>query len=161
MALHIKIAAVGGIREKFYKDAIAEYQKRISRYATLTIEEVPDQKAPERLSAAQQQAVLMQEGQRLLKILPPRAYCIALYIGGTRMDSLEFSDYLSSLAQNSPGGVCFILGGSLGLSAGVLERADAKLSLSDMTFCHPLARVALLEQIYRACRIQANAPYHK
>lgn len=159
--IRVKIIATGSLKEPFYKAAAAEYEKRLSRYVTLNIHEIPDQKAPETLSAAQRQDVLEQEGKRILKAIPQRAYCVALCIEGKRMDSEAFAQYLDAFASAGQSELCFIIGGSLGLSDSVLARADAKLSLSDMTMCHPLARIVLLEQIYRACRINAGAPYHK
>ncbi len=151
--MKITVACVGKIKEKYFTDAINEYSKRLSRYVKLKIAEVTDEKAPESMSEAQAEQVKEIEGERLLKVIDD-SFVVALAINGKKMTSEAFSDFISSH-------ITFVIGGSLGLSDKVLERADYKLSFSDMTFPHQLMRVVLLEQIYRAYRIMKNEPYHK
>ena len=150
--------AVGKAKEKHYRDACEEYVKRLSRFLKLEIIELPDEKAGEELSAAQKERVKEMEGQRILSRL--EGYVIALDIDGELRDTLRFARELDALTQ-SHSKITFVVGGSLGLSGEVLSRADMRLSFSPMTFCHPLARVMLLEQLYRAEKIINNQPYHK
>ena len=159
--MKITIACDGKIKEKYFADAIAEYSKRLSRYVTLEIAEVADEKCPESLSSKEELAVKEAEGERLLKAIKEDSLIIALAIDGKKYDSVGFSRFF---ADNMVGGVShitFVIGGSLGLSHKVLKKANGKISFSDMTFPHQLMRVILLEQIYRAYRIIKNEPYHK
>lgn len=158
--MKITIACVGRIKEKYYTDAINEYGKRLSRYAELRIEEVQDEKAPENLSKAQINQIKDREGERLCKVIKD-SYVIALAIEGRKMTSEGFADFISDVMVKGISHITFVIGGSLGLSNNILEKADMKLSFSDMTFPHQLMRVILLEQIYRANRIMKNEPYHK
>ncbi len=158
--MKITIACVGRIKEKYFSDAMAEYLKRLSRYADVDIAEVPDEKAPDSLSAAQKEQIKDTEGQRLLKVIR-KSYIIALAINGKHMDSETFAETISSCALKGISHITFVIGGSLGLSDDVLRAADLKLSFSEMTFPHQLMRVILAEQIYRAFRIIKNEPYHK
>ena len=159
--MKITVLAVGKVKEKFFREAIDEYKKRLSRYCRLEIIEVEDERAPESLSPAQEIQVKAREGEALLKKIPPKAWCIALAIDGRKMDSPGFSVYLESLALAQKSHLVFLIGGSLGLSDEVLKRADERVSFSDMTFPHQLMRVILLEQIYRGFKISCNEPYHK
>lgn len=159
--MNIRVACVGQLKERYWKEAVAEYEKRLSRYARIEILETPDEKAPEALSPAQAQQVKSREGERLLKLARERDHRIALDIKGIRMDSEAFAAYLQSLAVSSRGGVCFLIGGSLGLSEDVLAGADMRLSFSDMTFSHQLMRPILMEQLYRAFKIINGEVYHK
>ena len=159
--MKIKIACVGKLKDKFYREAAAEYQKRLSRFCTLEIAEVADEKAPESLSPAEERQVMEREGERLLARVQPGEYTVALCVDGRRMDSPAFAAFLQSALETRGQGVTFLVGGSLGLSSAVLARADAKVSLSDMTLPHGLCRVFLLEQVYRAFKINAHEPYHK
>ena len=158
--MKITVACVGKIKEKYFKDAIKEYAKRLSRYVTLNIEEVPDEKAPENMSDAQIVQVKETEGERLNKVIKD-SYVVALAIDGKKMTSEGFADFMSDAMVRGVSHITFVIGGSLGLSDKILKRADVKLSFSDMTFPHQLMRVILLEQIYRANRIMKNEPYHK
>lgn len=158
--MKITVACVGKIKEKYFTDAINEYSKRLSRYVKLNIAEVTDEKAPESMSEAQAEQVKEIEGERLLKVIDD-SFVVALAINGKKMTSEAFSDFISNNMVKGISHITFVIGGSLGLSDKVLERADYKLSFSDMTFPHQLMRVVLLEQIYRAYRIMKNEPYHK
>lgn len=158
--MKITIACVGRIKEKYFTDAVNEYVKRLSRYVTLNIEEVPDEKAPENMSNAQIIQVKETEGERLNKVIKD-SYVVALAIEGKKMTSNDFADFMSNSMVRGISHITFVIGGSLGLSDKILKRADLKLSFSDMTFPHQLMRVILLEQIYRANRIMKNEPYHK
>lgn len=158
--MKITVACVGKIKEKYFTDAIKEYSKRLSRYVKLNIAEVTDEKAPESMSEAQAEQVKEIEGERLLKVIDD-SFVVALAINGKKMTSEAFSDFISNNMVKGISHITFVIGGSLGLSDKVLERADYKLSFSDMTFPHQLMRIVLLEQIYRAYRIMKNEPYHK
>lgn len=159
--MKITILAVGKIKESFYRDAVAEYQKRLSRYVKLEIIETADEKSPEEASAQQKKRILELEGTRLLRQIRPDAYVIALAIEGRMYDSVELSEKIRLAGVNGTSHMVFVIGGSLGLADTVLQRADQKLSFSRMTFPHQLMRVILLEQIYRSCRIMNHEPYHK
>lgn len=159
--MNITIAAVGKIKESFYREAIAEYQKRLGRYCHLEILEVADEPAPERVSPAQEDAIKQREAERILKRLPDNSFVITLEITGKKYDSEQFAKKLEALAVAGNSRLVFVIGGSLGLHASVSKRADLKLSFSDMTFPHQLMRVILTEQIYRAFRIINGEPYHK
>ena len=156
--MKITIACVGKIKEKYF--AIEEYSKRLSRYVTLNIAEVPDEKAPENMSLAQMEQVKNIEGQRLMKVFKD-SYVVALAINGKSLTSEGLADFITQTTLKGVSHITFVIGGSLGLSDEVLNRADYKLSFSAMTFPHQLMRVILLEQIYRANRIIKNEPYHK
>ena len=158
--MKITIACVGKIKEKYFTDAINEYAKRLSRYVTLNIAEVPDEKAPENMSPAQMEQVKEIEGERLNKVIKD-GYVVALAINGKKMTSEGFADFISDTMVKGASHITFVIGGSLGLSDKILKRADFKLSFSDMTFPHQLMRLVLVEQIYRAFMIQQGSPYHK
>ena len=147
-------------KEKYFVNAIEEYSKRLSRYVTLNIAEVPDEKAPENMSLAQMEQVKNIEGQRLMKVFKD-SYVVALAINGKSLTSEGLADFITQTTLKGVSHITFVIGGSLGLSDEVLNRADYKLSFSAMTFPHQLMRVILLEQIYRANRIIKNEPYHK
>ena len=159
--MNITILTVGKIKENFYKEAVSEYSKRLSKYCKLNIIEVEDEKTAENMSDREISLVLEEEGRRLLKYVKPSAYVMALCIEGKKLDSVEFSRKIGELALSGNPDLCFVIGGSLGLSSEIKKRADLKLSFSDMTFPHQLMRVILTEQIYRAFRIMKNEPYHK
>ena len=159
--MKITVLAVGKIREKFYSEAAAEYVKRLGRYAKTEILEVADEPTPENASAKEEEQIREKEGSRILAKIPDGAYVIALAIEGKAMDSVAFSEKISALGLGGVSHICFIIGGSLGLSEAVLKRADEQLSFSKMTFPHQLMRVILLEQIYRGFRIARGEPYHK
>lgn len=159
--MKIKILSVGKIKEKFFKEAIAEYQKRLSRYCNLEIIEVSDEKTPDKASEAVNQQILQIEGERLLKNINDNDYVIALAIEGKNFSSIELASHIEQLCMNRNSQISFVIGGSLGLADSVLRRADESLSFSNLTFPHQLMRVILLEQIYRCFRIINNEPYHK
>lgn len=159
--MKISILCVGKIKEGFYREAVSEYAKRLSRYCKLEICEVADEKTPEQCSDVAGQQILEREGERLARLLKPDAFCIALAIEGKKMDSCAFSGWIDRLGINGTSHIQFLIGGSLGLSDRLLRQADARLSFSDMTFPHQLMRVILLEQIYRGYRIMNHEPYHK
>lgn len=157
----IRIIAVGRIKERFFEDAIAEYTKRLSAYTRLNIIEVADEKCPENISGRQADQIRSKEAERILKAIRDTDYVITLEILGKSMNSEAFAETISNLTAHGHPDITFVIGGSIGLGKEVSERADMKLSFSDMTFPHQLMRVILLEQIYRALRIIRNEPYHK
>lgn len=159
--MNISILTVGKLKEKYFKQGIDEYAKRLGPYAKVKIIEVPDEKAPENLSEAEIEQVKCSEGERLLKKLPDNAYAIALAIKGKQMPSEDFAAKIQELATYGHSDIAFIIGGSNGLSNEVLSRADFQLSFSKFTFPHQLMRLILIEQIYRAFKIMRNEPYHK
>lgn len=159
--MNITLVAVGKIKERYFRDAVAEYQKRLSRYCKLDIIEVADEKTPDRASEAEECLILQREAERILRHVRADAYCVALAIDGTRYDSVALSGHLEGLALSGKSTLVFVIGGSLGLHETVLRRADERLSFSDLTFPHQLMRVILLEQLYRCFRIRNHEPYHK
>lgn len=159
--MNITFVTVGKIKEKFFRDAIAEYQKRLSKYCKLDIIEVADEKTPERVSDIVEDQIRQKEAERILKNIKESAYCIALAIDGKKRDSVNLADHIERLGLGGKSSLVFVIGGSLGLHSSVLERADETLSFSDMTFPHQLMRVILIEQIYRCYRIINGQPYHK
>ncbi len=159
--MNIRILCVGKLKDKFYIEAAAEYSKRLGRYCQIEICEAPDEKTPDSYSDAEARQAMDKEGERLLARIRPGEHVIALCIDGKRMDSVKFSERLTALFDDGRQTVDFVIGGSLGLSQAVLARADERMSMSDMTFPHRLARVMLLEQIYRAFKIRAGETYHK
>ena len=159
--MKISILCVGKVKEKFYRDAIEEFCKRLSRYCKLEIVEVADEKTPDHASEIEIRSIKDKEGERIIKNIKDDAYVICLCIDGKQLDSEELADKIDGLGISGISHICFIIGGSLGLSVDVIRRADFKLSFSKMTFPHQLMRVILLEQIYRAYRIINHEPYHK
>ena len=159
--LEITIAAVGKLKEKYWRDAAAEYAMRLGRYCRLSIAEAEDEQTPEGKRSVSPQVILAREGARLEKLIRPGTFLIVLAIDGKRFSSEGFSEKLASLKVSGVSHITFVIGGSLGLSPEILRRADLKVSFSDMTFLHQMMRVILLEQIYRAFRIERGEPYHK
>ena len=159
--MKIRILCVGKIKEKFMREALGEYSKRLSRYIKLEIAEVADEKTPDSASEKEENQIRDKEAERLLKQIRQEDYVIALAIDGKMYDSVAFSRKLDRFGMLGRGSVVFVIGGSLGLAEQVLERADESISFSKMTFPHQLMRVILLEQIYRGYRILRNEPYHK
>lgn len=159
--MNVTILTVGKVKEKFYRDAIGEFEKRLGRYCKLKITEVADEKTPEQASETECRLIKEKEGERLLKAMKTDGYVICLAIDGKQPDSVQLSHKLESLAVSGVSHIYFVIGGSLGLSDVVLNRADYRLSFSNMTFPHQLMRVILLEQIYRSFRIINHEPYHK
>lgn len=138
---------VGKVKEKYFRDAIAEYAKRLSRYCKLEIIEVADEKTPDKASETEEEQIKQKEADRILKNIREDSYCIALAIEGKKMDSVSLARNIERLGLNGKSNIVFIIGGSLGLHQSVLKRADDKLSFSDMTFPHQLMRVMLLAEI--------------
>ncbi|MBS8265396.1 23S rRNA (pseudouridine(1915)-N(3))-methyltransferase RlmH [Mesobacillus boroniphilus] len=159
--MNISIVTVGKLKEKYLKQGIEEYLKRLGSYAKVEVIEVPDEKAPEELSETEMIQVKQKEGERILAKIGSDAYVIALAINGKLKSSEELADTLDKLATYGKSKIAFVIGGSLGLSDEVLKRADEQLSFSKMTFPHQLMRLILVEQIYRAFRINRGEPYHK
>ncbi len=159
--MRITILCVGKLRERFYQEAVKEYQKRLGRYVRLTITEVPDEPAPDSASPKEEDKIRKTEGKRLMKHIQETDTVVALAIKGTSYDSLAFSKKLNDFGIHGCQNLVFVIGGSLGLSPEVMERADETVSFSAFTFPHPLMRVILLEQIYRGYRIIKKEPYHK
>ena len=159
--MKITILTVGKIKEKYLKDAIAEYAKRLSRYCKLQIVEVEDEKTPDGASAAMEDQIKDKEATRLFKYVDDEAFLITLEIQGKMLDSEDFSKTIEQICLRGKNHIQFVIGGSLGLHTSITERSDLALSFSKMTFPHQLMRVILLEQVYRSFRIQNNEPYHK
>ena len=159
--MKITILTVGKIKEKYLKDAIAEYAKRLSRYCKLQIVEVEDEKTPDGASAAMEDQIKEKEAARLSKCLDEEAFLITLEIQGKMLDSESFSKTMEQICLRGKNHIQFVIGGSLGLHTSITELSDLALSFSKMTFPHQLMRVILLEQVYRSFRIQNNEPYHK
>lgn len=157
----IKLVCCGKMRMKWMKEGVQEYVSRIQAYDKIQVIEVQDEKAPENNSLADDEKVKEIEGQRLLKQIRPDEYVILLDLKGNVCDSVQLAKTLENLYTYSHNRITFVIGGSLGLSKEVIARADMRWKLSDNTFPHQLCRVIVLEQIYRAFRIQHNEPYHK
>lgn len=159
--MKITIICVGKIKEKFYRDAVDEYVKRLSKYCKLEIIEVQDEKTPDQAASALEEQIKEKEASRILKYIKEDAFVFSLEINGKQPDSLELSSQINSLAIRGKSHIQFVIGGSLGLHGSVSAVADQALSFSKMTFPHQLMRVILLEQIYRSFRIITGEPYHK
>ena len=159
--MRITLVTVGKIKEKYLKDAIAEYSKRLGKYCKLEIIEVADEKTPENASATEEDMIRQKEGERILKYIKEDAYVVALAIDGQMLSSEKLAEKIKLLGIQGTSHIAFIIGGSIGLSQEVLSRAHYQLSFSKMTFPHQLMRVILLEQVYRSYRIITGEPYHK
>lgn len=159
--MKIRFITVGKLKEKYLREAVSEYAKRLSAYCSLEVIELPDEKTPENAPGAVEEKIKRAEGIRILSKIPERSYVVALAIEGKSLSSEELSEELSRHFVNGVSDISFLIGGSLGLSPEVMERADYKLSFSRMTFPHQLMRVMALEQLYRAFKIRAGEPYHK
>lgn len=159
--MKISLICVGKIKEKYLSMGIDEYKKRLGRYCSLEIIELPDEKTPDNAPAAVEESIKKTEGARILKALKEDSYCIVLDIQGNMLSSVELAEYMEKLFVTGKSHISFVIGGSLGLSDEVLNRADYRLSFSKMTFPHQLMRLIFLEQVYRAFRIINKEPYHK
>ena len=159
--MKISIVCVGRLKEKYWTAAVDEYSKRLGKYIKLDITELPDEKAPESMSVAQERQVKEKEGERILKAIKDDAFVVTLEIEGKQLTSVELAGFISEKMTRGVSHIAFVIRGSLGLSDEVIKKSDYHLSFSKMTFPHQLMRVVLLEQIYRACRINAGEPYHK
>ncbi|MFT8447525.1 MAG: 23S rRNA (pseudouridine(1915)-N(3))-methyltransferase RlmH [Liquorilactobacillus nagelii] len=159
--MNIKLIVVGKLKEKYLKQGISEYAKRLIKFCKLNIIEVADEKAPEKLSAAQMEQVKQTEGIRILDKIKDREYVFALAILGQERSSEEFAKEMSELTTYGHSDLTFVIGGSLGLSSAVLKRANTQISFGRFTLPHQLMRLVLVEQIYRSFMINSGSPYHK
>lgn len=159
--MKIQILCVGKLKEKYLKDGIAEYLKRLQRYAVVEIIEVADEQTPDNASEAEEAQIKAKEGQRLMKYIKDDTYLIALAIEGNMLTSEQLAAKFEKLALDGHSHITMVIGGSLGLDPAILKRADYLLSFSKMTFPHQLMRLILTEQIYRSYRIIKGEPYHK
>lgn len=157
----VTIICTGKLKEKFYLDAAAEYAKRLSRFCTLTILELPEERLPESPSPAQIEAALAREADAVRAKLPAGCLLIAMCVEGQERSSEALARYLAEAAARGAGHIVFLIGSSYGMHPSLKQQADLRLSMSPMTFPHHLLRVMLLEQIYRACQINAGSKYHK
>lgn len=159
--MKITIVTVGKLKEKYLKQGIEEYLKRLSAYAKVEVIEVADEKAPENLSEAEMEEVKKKEGERILAHISQDTYVITLEIGGKMLSSEQLAAKIDELGTYGKSKIAFVIGGSLGISKEVQNRSNLALSFSKMTFPHQLMRLILLEQVYRAYRIIRGEPYHK
>ena len=159
--MNITLISVGKLKEKYLKEAIDEYSKRLKRYCKLEIIELQDEKTPDNASEKEELQIKDKEGELILSKIKDNSYVIAMDLKGKHITSEEFSGLIQDLGVTGNPNITFIIGGSLGLSQKVISRANYKLCFSKMTFPHQLFRVMLLEQVYRAFRIMKNEPYHK
>lgn len=159
--MKITIISVGKIKESYFRDAILEYSKRLSRYCNLSILEVMDEKIPEKITPGEEEIILVKEASKIEKLLDANGKLIVLAIEGKQLDSVEFSEMIAEYGLRGASHIQFVIGGSLGLYSDLKAKADGSLSFSKMTFPHQLMRVVLLEQIYRSYRIMNHEPYHK
>ena len=159
--MKIKIVTVGKLKEKYLKDGIAEYSKRISRFAAVEMIELADEKTPDRASDSENEKILNLEGNRILSKIGDREFVVVLAIEGKTLSSEEFSKQLEQASINGYSTLTFVIGGSLGLSPQVKKRANLSVSFGRLTLPHQLMRLVLVEQIYRAFTIQQGSPYHK
>ena len=159
--MKIKLVTVGKLKEKYLKDGIAEYSKRISRFATVEMIELADEKTPDRARDSENEKILDLEGNRILSKIGDREFVVVLAIEGKTLSSEEFSKQLEQASINGYSTLTFVIGGSLGLSPQVKNRANLSLSFGRLTLPHQLMRLVLVEQIYRAFTIQQGSPYHK
>jgi 23S rRNA (pseudouridine1915-N3)-methyltransferase len=159
--MQVRIIAVGKIKERFLTEGIAEYEKRLTPYLKLSIVEVADEKRGVHSSAGHEQLIKDREGDRILAAIPDGAYVVVLDVRGKELSSEALAARLHDWQLAGTNVIAIIIGGDLGLSDAVLSRADLRLSISPMTFTHQMVRLILLEQVYRACRINSGEPYHK
>lgn len=159
--MNVDLICVGAIKEKFFKEAIDEYSKRLSRYINLKVIELKDEKNFKNASIIMNDKIKAVEGDRIISKLKNNTYPISLDISGEKYSSHLFAKKISEWELKACGNISFIIGGSIGLSKEVLDISKEKISFSDMTFPHQLMRVIFLEQLYRAYRIINNEPYHK
>jgi 23S rRNA (pseudouridine1915-N3)-methyltransferase len=158
--ISFNIIAVGKLKEKYWRDAAAEYLKRLQPYARITITELPDEQVPAQASSAEIAAIKEKEAQKIISAINDNHYVIALDPAGERISSEGLAAAFDSLAVRGHSRITFIIGGAAGLAPSVIERADRKLSFSDLTFTHQMIRIILLEQIYRAFKISRGEKYH-
>ncbi len=159
--MNITIISVGKLKEKYLKDAIAEYSKRLTRYCKLDIIELQDEKTPDNASEKEEELIKEKEGRAILSKIKENAFVVAMDLKGKQLTSEEFANFIENQGIVGNSNIVFIIGGSLGISQEVIKRANEKICFSKMTFPHQLFRVMLFEQIYRGFRIMKNEPYHK
>lgn len=159
--MKVTVIGVGKLKEKYLKEGVGEYAKRLSRFCDLQLVEVEDEQAPETLSAAQEEQIKRKEAARILGRLKEGAFLIVLDVKGVKKSSEEFASTLQSCFNSGRSNITFVIGGSLGLDPELLKKADLRLSFSDMTFPHQLTRLILLEQVFRAFKIIHGETYHK
>ena len=159
--MQIHIIAVGKIKEKFLREGVAEYEKRLRPYLNLKIVELTEEKRSASASSSAEKTAIVKEGERILSAIPSGSFVVALDVGGKCWSSPELAGFLRQRELAGKNQITAVIGGDLGLSLEVLSRSDMRLSLSKMTFTHQFARLLLMEQIYRACRINSGEPYHK
>ena len=159
--MQIDILAVGKLKESYWRDAQAEYVKRLSRFAQLRVVEIPEERVPENASASMEAQGRAREGERLLQALPKSGVIVVLDLSGKQMESPELAEKIRNWTVSGHSTFSFVIGGSTGLSPDVTRAAEFRLCLSKMTFPHQLARILLLEQLYRAMKINGNETYHK
>lgn len=157
----VKIICCGKLKESYLIETVNDYKKRLSRFVSVEILEAADEKIPENASAAEEAIALNREGERILSKIQPSDYVIAMAIQGSMYTSESFSEHVQMLFDSGKNTLVFLIGGSLGLSDAVYKRANEKISLSKMTFPHRIARILILEQLYRAFKISHHEPYHK
>ena len=157
----VTIICVGRLREKYFSDAAEEYLKRLKRIMPVQVVELPDEPEPAQPSDKLNEAVMRREGEKILQRIGQQDYVIAMCIDGKQYESTELAKKLSGLFTQGKSNIVFLIGGSLGLHPDVIRRADERMSMSKMTFPHQLARVMLLEQLFRAAKINAGERYHK
>ncbi len=157
----VTLICVGKLKDSFFKDASREYLKRLQPYCKLDIIEIPQQNISDNPNESEIKTALDKEGEQIIKKIPPRSTITAMCIEGQMYSSEELADCMSKAAMAGDGSITFIIGGSCGLSESVKSKANIKMSVSKMTFPHRLFRIMLLEQIYRACKINAGEKYHK
>ena len=158
--MNVTILAVGKLKDRFFEEGCGEYAKRLTRYCTLAVREAADEKAPENLSPREEEQVKEREGKRLLNLLDPKDHVIALTVTGKAYTSEGLAARIGAMRDQGRN-VSFLIGGSLGLSKEAVDRADEELSLSKLTLPHRLARLVLLEQLYRSWKILNHETYHK
>ena len=159
--MNITVICIGRLKERYWREAVGEYSKRLGSYCGLRVLELKEARLPAGAGSAEEEAVKTAEGEEILSRVNKDMFVVSLEIRGRRMSSEALAEKLQSLALEGRSEIAFVIGGSLGLSEAVSRRADLKLSFSDMTFPHQMMRVILLEQIYRSFRIIRGEPYHK
>ena len=159
--MQVHIIAVGKIKEPFLREGIAEYEKRLRPYLDLKIVEITDEKRQVSASESAEKAAMEKEGERILEAIPKGSFVIALDVRGIHWSSVELAGFFKKQELGGRNHITIVIGGDLGLTPAVQSQSDMRLSLSKMTFTHPIARFLILEQVYRACRINSGEPYHK
>ena len=158
--MKIRIVAVGKLKEKYLREGVAEYEKRLAPFASVELRETREEYMAENPSEAQRQQTLAKEGERLLRLVPERSFLIVLDVRGKLLSSEALAKELAALALQGQSDLTFLIGGAFGLSPAVRDRADLRISFSPMTFTHQMVRLLLYEQIYRAFKINRGEKYH-